>query len=243
MSRTLIEACMDGAELHFPDPFQESRPVDFAVSGGGRSIIALPGWWETDYSTKEALLTFAQSEIERKDAKTWVLESPLAEPFTITTSLSDGEMVTRVRKTRQYADMNRDAHLFAITEIRDMYSGIDFTELLEAVAARPIFDPVADFRRTRLGLRKIGGIFLVNQDNERVDVLLLDEHGDAATAGGNGWLEAFGDRWSDMDPRPDVGEFLDWVATQRAYGPYALSPPQVLQKEGMLEDLAISMRV
>lgn len=232
-----VEALMSGLEFRSPD-YNVANPVDFAAEGARETLVFFAGWWRADWITREGLELIP--DILRERDRHWYFgdsEDLLLGPA------GDGDMEFRLNRMRRLNDTNRDEYLQALQVLKETEVGFDFDPWIAATLERPRIDPVAEFKAKNEGLRKIGRLFLLNQDNERVDVLVLDEHGNAATAGGNDWLEAFGDRWADLDPRPDLSEFLAWLATQRAYGPFSLDAPVVLQKEGSIEDLAISMAV
>ncbi len=236
-----VDAVMDGVEFRSPD-YNVPVPVDFVAEGAGQTLVGFAGWWRADWITREGLeLIPAELNAEPTpghDAPAHWFFSDFED--TLLGPPGDADMAFRIRRTRRLMDTNRAEYLSALQTLKDTEEDFAFDEWVAAVLARPLVDPVDEFKRKHLGLRKLGRLFLLDQDNERVDVLLIDEHGNAATAGGNDWLEAFGDRWSDLDPRPDMGEFMEWAAQQEPYGPLTLSQPATLQNEGHIEDLAVA---
>lgn len=232
----LIDLCMSGAEWRsseMPTP----RPVDFAVSGKGAVLVALMNWWAEDWGNLVGILSYQDVSLEENDG-VWVLTE---NPNIVIASPSDEDLNQACLNGRRWTDIHRGDYMFEVQQLRHSFPELDFTPWMEAVLQRPEVDIVEDFKKANLGSRKIGRIILLNQDNEKVDALVFDEQGNAATANGNPWLSVFAGEWSAMDARPDVEDYLSWLATQRPYGPYSLENPEAVFADGHIEDVAAQL--
>jgi hypothetical protein len=235
---TLESACIDGREYREAD--LPARPLDFAVAAKDQTLLCFTGWWTLpDWGNWNgmAVAPFPLTPIvvsNERDAVEWSLSGgrSIALP-------SDGDAFDMLSTARLVTDLNRPRYLDALRRLVDYATEFDLNPWIEAVMARPVVDPVEYWQTRNTRLRKIGCLFLQNEDNKRIAVLLIDEHGAVARAGGSSFLEAIASQWIEADPRPSMEDFLTWAAGQRPYGLASLEPLKFISQEGFLEDLAI----
>ena len=238
----LIEDIMAGRELRHPS-LSEPHPIDLAVTGLGRTLIGFSGWWTEDWLLSSGVVTFdgnldlsAQQE-NTQYPRVWYFED---QPEAVIATPSDEDMELRLTRMRRRTDLYRDEYLYQVGLLVDAYDAedFDFDPWRAAILERPRVDVVAEMRARNTGARKIGRLFLRNQDNEGVDALALDEHGNAASARDSDTLTAFEDDWTGREDRPEMEDYLKWAATQRPYGPYELDAPTFEQGTGSIVDIA-----
>jgi hypothetical protein len=212
------------------------QPVDLVARARERTLIAFAGWWKAQWDLGNGIEIVTGHLVEAEQGVRWKFDEGPED--TLIASPSDGDMQARIDRTRALEDIERANYLNAISILKEQNPEFDFNEWLEAFMDRPLYDPVEAYRKKQLGPRKTSGLLLLDRDNTKVDVLLVDEHGNAAVAAASEWLTVFANRWTEMESRPDPQSFIEWVATQRPYGPYGLSEPFVFSAEGHIEDLA-----
>jgi hypothetical protein len=239
----LTEDIMAGRELQSPDLI-ESQPLDLVIEGRGRILVAYAGWWTEEWSHGAGVMTFEgvlssgqQGEAAPHLAPVW---SFVEYPDTRITGPSDEDMQGRLEQMRRRTDLYRGEYLYQFDLLRDAYAedDFDFEAWQGAILARPRVDATTEERRRNTGARKIGRLFLRDQDNEIVDILVVDEHGNAATARDNAALAHFEEDWLGRDTRPEIEDYLAWAVTQQPYGPYEFEGPVFEQGTGTVEQIA-----
>ena len=232
----LIDALNAGL-VFWSDDTDEGQPVDVVVQGETSVFVGYAGWWRADWANHEGFEVIGGKLLEPvgKDS-VWRFEGT---DRAYLDEASTSEMQMRIARTRRLADIYRGEYLNAISRMSDeLGSAFDFSEWAQVIMDREPYDPVSAYRKKALGLRKTCGLFLINGDNVNQDVLVIDEHGNAAVARDNSWLTSFANRWTEMNDRPKPESFIEWLATQRPYGPYRLSNPFTMEAEGSIDDLA-----
>jgi len=232
---SLMDAIMQGMEFRCAY-YGTPQPIDLVARAPGETLIAFAGWWKAQWDIGNGLEIVKGNLVEAEQGIRWKFDE--GPDDTLIASPSDGDMQARIDRTRTLQDIERPIYLNALAILKEQNPDFDFDPWIETYLERPLYDPVAAYRKKHLGLRKTSGLLLLNRDNVGVDVLLVDEHGNAAVAAASEWLTVFANRWTEMEDRPDPQSFVEWVATQRPYGPHGLSEPFVLEAEGHLEDLA-----
>ncbi len=231
----LTDAIMKGMEFrsaHYNTP----QPIDCVAEGTGQTLICFAGWWKAIWDIGNGLELVSGALVEAEQGIRWKFDEGPED--TLIAQPSDEDMQARLDRTRRLQDIERAQYIEALVAIREQNPDFDFNPWVEAFMERPFYDPVGAYRKKQIGLRKTSGLFLLDRDNTKVDVLVVDEHGNAAVAAASEWLTVFANRWAEMEDRPDPQAFIGWVATQRPYGPHGLSEPFVSDAEGHIEDLA-----
>jgi hypothetical protein len=149
-------------------------------------------------------------------------------------------MALRLEEVRRATDVFRHEYLHQIGLLENAYPDqeFDFEPWKAAVLARPRVDAATEMQARNTEARKFGRLFLRNADNEVVDVLAIDAHGNAATARESEALIVFADEWADKEEPPEMEDYLGWVATQIPYGPQSFDAPKVEQGTGSIEEIA-----
>ena len=239
---TTIERVMEGLELRDPrrpDP----RPLDFAVWNDTNTLLLLADWWTTDWGVGTGI------EVVPAPLREEFLDFNLSDAVTDTEAqvhlgaASDETYQLVMDRARRRTDLDRASYLVQLQALVTFEPSFDYGPWLTAIAERPAVDAVADARARSAQMREIGRIRLLDESGTPVDALAIDEHGQAAVTIGDGWLALFADQWSgyDLDDRPAVGTFLDWLKkTQVPYGPLEVGDPELLTDAGELEQYALS---
>lgn len=242
---SLAEVIMRG--LEFSHPLATTpMPVDLVAADvvEKRTMIAKPDWWWSDWGDGasflflEGIFVREPTPVNREPVYWNITGGDSVSAGAMLVPLADAQSEARLKAMRRREDLYRTAYLRELQSLRESAGNFNTDAWVEAFLERPIVDPIGEFREKHLGRRKIGRLFLLDQDNKRVDALLIDAHGNAATAGGDEFLESLGMQWAEP-PRPEMEAFLEWAITQTAYGSYTLDAPVIHEQEGFLEDLAI----
>jgi hypothetical protein len=232
---SLMDAIMRGTEFRC-SYYGGPQPIDLVARARGSTLIAFAGWWKAQWDLGNGLEIVTGNLVEAEQGTRWKFDG--GPEGALIASSGDGDMQARIDRTRVLQDTQRAEYLNAVSILKEQNPEYDFDGWIETFMERPLYDPVEAYRKKQLGSRKTSGLLLLDRDNTKVDVLLVDEHGNAAVAAGSEWLTVFANRWTEMEDRPDPQSFIEWVATQRPYGPHGLSEPFVSSAEGHIEDLA-----
>jgi hypothetical protein len=237
------EDIMDGRELRLP--YLDTQPIDLAVLGAGKILLAFSGWWLDANATFGGALVWFESEVtpsvqtdNDKSPVDWHIAD---EEGALIALPSDEDMAHRLAKMRRRTDVSRGQYLSALQDLAEANGGddgYDFDPWIAAVLARPRVDPVAEIRAANTMDRKIGRLILRNSDNEVVDILVIDENGNAATGSGHAALAVYEEDWIEREQRPDLEDYLAWAATQRPYGSFTFDAPLFEGGTGPIEDIA-----
>ena len=88
--------------------------------------------------------------------------------------------------------------------------------------------------------REVGAVVLHDASHRKIDVLVVDERGNAATAQSDGWLTPYAIQWQEGSTA-SVPEFVKWVAERIPYGDMTFGTPVVGSREGTVEDIALTL--
>lgn len=223
---------MEGRELR--DPNRETPvPLDFAVTDGQLTLCVMADWWTTDWGMDKGL---------------FVMNAPLAEDGTFeglgTTyaieTFTDDFFADTFARSRRRIDLRRGVYLQELDRLRDFEPRFDLSGWRRLIGERPILNPIAELVADQDRMRATTLIRLTDGTGRTVDVLAIDELGNAATVDPRGFLSLFADRWSGYDApqRPDPAEFAAWLVTQRPPGPVSLETPEVISAQGSLQEVA-----
>lgn len=234
---SLLDDCLAGVYLS-TTAFSRDLPLDFAVENDGWVVLALAGWWQRDWSF-DGDLFLVRGKIEadpvgwkitRDDAvRSWIMRADLK------------EIREPVMANRASTDFDRQAYLVQLAALMNAL-GEEWRQAVgswqSAIERRPERDPVVEAKARAQADRGIG-IVSIRRDGRRVDALVIDDRGEAATAHGDPWLESIGSQWMALAPRPSIVEFLAWVAEQTPYGGAELEQPREGNDHGTLQAIAL----
>jgi hypothetical protein len=236
----LLDASTTGLEL--ADPAGSLLAVDFVGVGGGYALVALVDWWRTETpGVGEGLFRFMDTPAPR-GPRTWVIEREgghvALQPLS---SHRTHDVWVHGRLTQ---DIERAAYLGALRRLAAGFPDqqADIQAWSADYAARPIVDPGARLRAANAVPRPVGVLPLLDQDGLAVDVLALDDRGNAASAQGDAWLDSLASQWTYYDAdgavRPALSEFLGWASSQRPLGRTYPGTPRVVTAEGSTKRIA-----
>lgn len=217
-------------------PNGDSIVVDFVASTDeGGTLVARLKWWTVDEPLGAYLVITNEMPLtETAQDDVWEIEgvatfSRIDNPF-------DQQQFDMNRRDQ---DINRGDYLKALRELHDTFPDrFGLEPWIAAVLERPTIDVAVESAKRNLGLRKIAGVDLRNVDNELVDVLVVDEHGNAATVTGHPWMQSVAEGWVYREERPTITEFADWLEQQEPTGSDSLDTVRVSEATGHIEDLA-----
>lgn len=232
----LIARFMDGLELRDPTRV-DPRPLDFAVSNEGGTLLMLANWWTTSWGMGTGLIhvpavldpaTLRFVGLEHED----VYLGPA----------TDGFFADMLSAARLRTDLDRGRYYRELQKLVEFEPDFDFMPWISEILTRPTVDARAVIRARQTARRTLGMICLRDHANSVVDALAVDEHGQVATFHDDGWLALFATQWAGYaeSARPEVASFLGWLAQQRPYGPFTLDEPKVTAAEGELDAIVNS---
>jgi len=236
----LFEACMNGLVLSGPGA-QEPKPIDFALSLNGRAVVLEANWWTGDWDKDEHLYTFDAEFVPEvvpagSNPCRWYVDG--GSMNLTTTEEATQEVIDRAR-TR--IDINRAAY-FAQLDALKLSVSEDYTPLIDdwraRISVREELTPEKIVER-RNSARVVGTVFL-NDESGKIDVLVVDERGDAVVLNEDSWLESFASDWTDRDDdnRPEVADFIAWIMERRPSTVQTLDGPVVETMTGPLVSIA-----
>jgi len=212
-----------------------SRPVDFAVSTTEQTIVYIANWWQGQAELNEGFVVIESPLEFDRDRETFNFPD---RPDLSIELPDDDEMADWLRQAREASDIFRGSYVQQILVQREENPAFNYVSWLKTVEARPTIDAESKLLNSLTGLRKIGSILAVDNDNKPVDALVIDERGNAATVDPDGWLEAFGWEWVDADDHEDVEDYLTGLSKLTPYGGVSLLAPVYYESEGHVEDMA-----
>lgn len=228
---SLLDDFMLGLELR--DPAHDGpRPLDFGVSNDTKTLLLLADWWTAGWGMGTGLVVVT-GVLNPKTRRFDGIESDLC-----VATASDETWALQLKHARERTDILRSDYYEALRELQDFEPDFDLMPWVELMLARPVIDVAARIAQ-RNELRPVGVIRVLDSDGSVVDALAIDARGSAATLLEEGWLALFADQWAGYaEPaRPQIAEFLGWLAGQTPYGPFSIEQPRISSEAGDLESL------
>jgi len=222
-------------------PPRVPSPIDFAVSNAGKSAVVLSEWWTFAWGLNDGVCIFTGDIVRAGEVDgsvgAWHVEAHDA----WLTGL-DEEDVRVVRNARLQADIRRDEYLRALDRLTEVIGdelAPEVTKWRDMYAERPVYDVLKEQEKLWAIPRVVGRVFL-NDENGKVDVLVIDERGDAVVLNETSWLSAFADMWTDRPEtkRPEVADFIAWIMERRPPTVQTLDGPVVETATGPLVSIA-----
>lgn len=234
---TLPEDCLSGVEARDPT-LGRNYPVDFAVSNDTASLIFLANWWETENMTMDgAVLTYGRPIVAGPDDDArWVVQD-----MDVTLGPTDTYQ-QQLADNRDNADFNRPSYLSALLTLRDQLPEFNLDDWIAAFQKRPILDSMTEIGRRMASPRQMAHLYMLDPSGQTIDVLVLDERGDAVTAADDRWLSRAADDFTSQKASlPLLADYVNWLAGQQPYGGNALVGPRVFTGSGFLTDVATDL--
>lgn len=229
----LIERLVAGME--YTGPVYASLPVDTVSTGRGEVLVAAAGWWTQDWQ-QDGILVVPGELAEDAGSGGWRIGDGSA-----LTAPANADGADLLARRWDAIDYDRTVYLQQLQLLREAYPEFDLDEWTEYILSRPVRDPVRDYLEGIASARPVARVFLVANDQSRVDVLVVDEQGQAATATGSRFLAQAADEWVNRENRPDLETYINWLADQQPYGPYSLTGAAVVEESGLIQDIALRM--
>lgn len=234
--------CLSGLVLSCPllDPYPI---VDFVLSNStGKNMVLWAGWWDVDYEKNFGLTVIQGPLIETEHG----LKFNVAyDCLLMLTGFDTSWQKNQFESLRTVADIRRSVYFQRLDQLSGNLNDPEFaaqiSEWKGRIGSRPIEDVGELFIRRNSVVRLVGSIALLNSESQKVDSLVIDEFGNAATKSGNTWLESLGSQWQSFSDseRPEVEEFLLWVSSQNPHDGSTLGVPNTFRQEGLIQALAI----
>jgi len=233
MDSELLKTVMQGASLHVPQPpFPDAVSLDLVAEGGGNVLFAQSGWWRKEWGIQDGILVFSGSVVPKADG-VWMIDGN--PDVTITNADTDAD-AERVAIQRRLQDSEKPRYISELRKLQAITLA-DIAPWITAVQARlPWSIDQENFDRA-LRIREIARIFLHGTDNKVLDVLVLDEDGDATTVHDNEWLTTFAERWVELED-VELRDYVEWIARQQPYGGLIISTPVITREPGSLGSIA-----
>ena len=217
MNELLIEDAMEGMFLDCPG-FGISPPVDVVLQAEGKSAVLFPNWWQNGFGPGFNLALF-NAEFERTGAQRWALQNGqnnvrLVEP--------EGRTEERfVKEMRLRSDLDRDKYLAAVMKLKET-----LPELSVAVEAwhaafieRPVIDAAKEMRKRLTRRRRLGSVELRGGRNRLLDLLVVDEIGQAMTVRDHRSMRPHAERWAFAEESErDIESFIEGFNHSSPYG-------------------------
>jgi hypothetical protein len=230
----LLDACMDGLFYTWVHG-DGSKPLDVVLVNDSETLILDAGWWQADWNMGD-YLNYAQAGLERDgEYPHWFIPERGLDLY----PPDDEWQAGIVRRARERVDMNRVEYVAQLELLRASLSDTlvpAFDEWKKRIDARPVIT-VADILKRDTELRKVATIH-VSGPSGRVDVLILDERGNAATAHGTEWVELFVDEWTNIEARPELDRYALSLLNRRFPAPLSFENPTVVMAEGSVDEIA-----
>lgn len=232
MNDALNTFVLSGA-LFRSDLFERPQVVDFIAVGDGGSIVALADWYQVDWVNYERLFRRGVPQFDGLQV-TWP-DEPSFRVF----GVDNSEQLQFCQESRIRADLERQEYLRNLEALREAFGEfVDLEAWTKIILDRPAYNPFAEVEKERDLLRQFGRIFLVDAQNQRRDVLLATEDGEAVTMGLDPWLATIAKAWVHRDDRPTLEEFMQWLTEQSPYGPFRLDGMAIQTDKGTLQSIA-----
>lgn len=228
----LTDDCMAGMELR-DHTLSDYVPMDFAISNDVASLIFLTGWWDVNNPSVDGALQFYASPLSAgvSSSDFWVNSDASLGP-------SD-ELQQAISDNRDRTDFERTAYLSALLRMVEDFPAFDFGPWMAAFQARPVRDAVVEAYKTLTASRQMAKLFMSDASGNTVDVLVIDDRGDAVTASGDPWLDRVAMDYVAHKPNlPPLADYVNGVLGQQPYGGNGLFGPAVFTSGGFLLDVA-----
>lgn len=216
-------------------------PLDFVLVGNGGVIVAAATWWLDPYGWDGKVVFVAGTpqpclsgwQLKRDDAVSIVVASP------------DPDDLSDLANLRTEMDTDRARYLLKLDQLKEWLGPEWESQIAEwgkAVAARPLRDLVAEHAKAQTANRPVGLLDLVDESGAVVDVMAIDDLGNAATATGDDWLESIAGQWVSFanEDRPTIAQFIAWAASQRTSGPTSVKGGRTINTDGTVEGIALA---
>ena len=239
---TLLQASFRGLQLdspHYDDPY----PVDFAVTRSGLSLITFAGWWDSDWGPGSGIELYFEDLIPEvvpvgSEVETW----RVGERDIFVSPPADADMAARVARARASANIFRFEYLKQLDLLQENAGpDLDLSEWKAAIEAQEPIDAAAQMREQNYSLRKIGSAYLLGREGVKLDVLVIDEFGNATTVVQHPWFHAFAEDWIGRETRPDMEDYLAWLVEQRPSMPASVGDARIEVAAGDIEEIAARM--
>lgn len=213
-------------------------PVDVIVLSrdGAKTLLYNAGWQHEDELVQHPTVLRGEPDLSSDESHLVFPSEPR-----VTLTPPDSQEEDRILKGERYLrDAKRGTYVSGLLEQARKNPDFNFNPWIRHTLKLPRIDVLSIEKETAAGLREIGGITLLDQNNKPIDALVIDERGSAETLDPEGWLTSFIDQWGDTYEQTTVAEFLQWVSEQDPYGPFRFGEKYVGRREGTLEEVAVS---
>ncbi len=240
MNEALLKFCLSGATCDFFGTSIE-RPVDFIFEAGGQVLCVYSNWQYKEDAQDNNFEIFPGSVQTINDGLFELVAGTTA--ILQVHSPEDQEYESAISSARFMHDTEDGRGLY-LDRLRDLQAGFgpewgeQFERWAELISVRPIRNANAELLAADSALRDVVILFLQDSTGKRIDVLVCDELGNAATANGNPWLETLGSMWMTSTQKSTMPELAEWLNRQRPYGAFSAEDVRATRQEGSVSEIA-----
>lgn len=200
-----------------------------------RSILLTYPWWRGDFQQGNGLF-IVMDRVEVHDGKPRFPDGSAYQLDELEPWEDDYAIYTEQRKI---ADYDKGARIAAMQQLARLERDFRFAPALDALCKRPWLDLNKLQQEEDTKLREVGYVALYDAEGEKLDVLVVDDRGEAAVLNPDLHLISYANQWEGSHARGvTVSQFIHWVSERSVHGPYGIANPRVEQRRGYLEDIA-----
>ena len=231
---SLVTDCLAGISI-YNYSMEVPLVLDFVANGESSSLVVVAGWWKRDWNSVGSLFVTSYDFPAINTPQGWKIGSDSL------CAADDEPSQSAMNTNRDIADFDRANYLAALLQLKDEFPNINFDDWIAAIQARPLRDPLREYKNKMTAIRQMAKVYMLGQDGNAVDVLVLDDLGQAAQASSDPWLSRIAGQYRNMDQKPPLADYVNWVASQTPYGGNGLVGPAVFQSGGDIGDVASTL--